>query len=282
MTSSHPGVGMTSQRTRLRMVERLRDQGIRDEAVLSALAEIPRHIFVDEALAHRAYEDIALPIGFGQTISQPWIVARMLELVRGGEPLGRVLEIGTGCGYQAAVLARLAREVYSVERLSSLLMKARVRLRELRINNVRVKHADGQFGLKEAGPFDGIVMLCRCGERAGGADRTAGHGGPPGASAWRPRATSYAGGAHRARRVANRARRRALRAPASGRLGVTVMRRAGVALGSLLTALIAASCSSTTAPVVDRPVWDTPAAPLRRAPAGSRCAAVRSQPSRRP
>jgi protein-L-isoaspartate(D-aspartate) O-methyltransferase len=149
---------MTSQRTRLRMVERLRDHGIRDESVLNALAEIPRHIFVDEALAHRAYEDSALPIGFGQTISQPWIVARMLELLRAGQPLGRVLEIGTGCGYQAAVLARLAREVYSVERLSSLLMRARARLRELRIGNVRVKHADGQFGLKEAGPFDGIVM----------------------------------------------------------------------------------------------------------------------------
>lgn len=158
MTSRHSGVGMTSQRTRLRMVERLRDQGIRDEAVLGALAEIPRHIFVDEALAHRAYEDIALPIGFGQTISNPWVVARMLELLRGGQPLGRVLEIGTGCGYQAALLARLAREVYSVERLSSLLMKARVKLRELRIANVRVKHADGQFGLKEAAPFEGIVM----------------------------------------------------------------------------------------------------------------------------
>ena len=109
----HSGIGMTSQRTRLRMVERLRDQGIRDEAVLAALAEVPRHIFVDEALAHRAYEDIALPIGFGQTISNPWVVARMLELVRAGQPLGKVLEIGTGCGYQAALLSRLAREVYS-------------------------------------------------------------------------------------------------------------------------------------------------------------------------
>jgi protein-L-isoaspartate(D-aspartate) O-methyltransferase len=100
----HSGIGMTSQRTRLRMVERLRDQGIRDEAVLAAMAEVPRHIFVDEALAHRAYEDIALPIGFGQTISNPWVVARMLELVRAGQPLGKVLEIGTGCGYQAALL----------------------------------------------------------------------------------------------------------------------------------------------------------------------------------
>ena len=140
------------------MVERLRDQGIRDEAVLAALGEIPRHIFVDEALAHRAYEDISLPIGFGQTISNPFIVARMLELVRAGQPIGKALEIGTGCGYQAAVLARLAREVYTVERLAALLTKARLNLRELRISNVRLKHADGQSGLKDAGPFDAIVM----------------------------------------------------------------------------------------------------------------------------
>jgi len=149
---------MTSQRTRMRMVERLRDQGIRDEAVLAAMAEVPRHIFVDEALAHRAYEDIALPIGFGQTISNPFIVARMLEVVRGGQAIGKALEIGTGCGYQAAVLSRIAREVYSVERISALLMKARVSLRELRIGNVRLKHADGQFGLKQAGPFGAIVL----------------------------------------------------------------------------------------------------------------------------
>ncbi len=154
----YSGIGMTSQRTRMRMVERLRDQGIRDEAVLSAMGEVPRHIFVDEALAHRAYEDIALPIGFGQTISNPWVVARMLELLRGGRPLGKVLEIGTGCGYQAAILSRLAREVYSVERLSPLLAKARLHLRELQISNVRLKHADGQFGLKDFGPFDGIIL----------------------------------------------------------------------------------------------------------------------------
>jgi protein-L-isoaspartate(D-aspartate) O-methyltransferase len=154
----HSGIGMTSQRTRLRMVERLRDQGIRDEAVLAALAEVPRHIFVDEALAHRAYEDIALPIGFGQTISNPWVVARMLELMRGAQPLGKVLEVGTGCGYQAALLSRLTREVFSVERLSPLLMKARVRLRELGIGNVRLKHTDGSLGLKDAGPFDGIII----------------------------------------------------------------------------------------------------------------------------
>ncbi len=158
MSTRHLGIGMTSQRTRLRMVERLRDQGIRDEVVLGAFADIPRHIFVDEALAHRAYEDISLPIGFGQTISQPWVVARMLELVRGGAALGKVLEVGTGCGYQAALLSRLAQEVYSVERIAALLMKARVHLRELRITNVRLKHTDGHFGLKDTGPFDAIVM----------------------------------------------------------------------------------------------------------------------------
>lgn len=158
MTGRHGGIGMTSQRTRLRMVERLREAGIQDEQLLGAMAEIPRHIFVDEALAHRAYEDIALPIGFGQTISTPWVVARMLELVRAGRALGKVLEIGTGCGYQAAVLSRIAREVYSVERIAALLMKARIRLRELRAGNIRLKHADGHFGLKEAAPFDAIVM----------------------------------------------------------------------------------------------------------------------------
>jgi protein-L-isoaspartate(D-aspartate) O-methyltransferase len=158
MSSKHLGIGMTSQRTRMRMVERLRSQGIRDELVLGALAEVPRHIFVDEALAHRAYEDIALPIGFGQTISNPWVVARMLELARAESTLDNVLEVGTGCGYQAALLSRLARQVWSVERISQLLTRARIHLRELRITNVRVKHADGHLGLKGAGPFDAIVM----------------------------------------------------------------------------------------------------------------------------
>jgi protein-L-isoaspartate(D-aspartate) O-methyltransferase len=158
MSGRHAGIGMTSQRTRMRMVQRLREQGIRDELVLGALAEVPRHIFVDEALAHRAYEDIALPIGFGQTISNPWVVARMLELARAAGPLDKVLEIGTGCGYQAAVLSRLARQVYSLERISPLLMRARIHLRELRITNVRVKHADGHLGLKELAPYDAIIM----------------------------------------------------------------------------------------------------------------------------
>lgn len=149
---------MTSQRTRLRMVERLRAHGIRDEIVLNALAEVPRHLFVDEALASRAYEDIALPLGFGQTISSPYTVARMTELVRAGSALNRALEIGTGCGYQAAVLSRLAKEVYSVERLAPLLAKARKHFRALRVANVRLRHGDGQSGMAEVAPFDAILV----------------------------------------------------------------------------------------------------------------------------
>ena len=158
MNTRISGIGMTSQRTRMRMVERLRDQGVKDEQVLAAMLDIPRHIFVDEALSSRAYDDVSLPIGFGQTISNPFTVARMVELARGGRTLGKVLEIGTGCGYQAAVLSRVARGVYSVERLAGLLSKARVRLRELGIRNVKVKHGDGHAGLKEVGPFDAIVI----------------------------------------------------------------------------------------------------------------------------
>jgi protein-L-isoaspartate(D-aspartate) O-methyltransferase len=152
------GIGMTSQRTRDRMVARLRKSGIRDEVVLSAMASVPRHIFVDEGLASRAYEDTALPIGFEQTISQPFIVARMLEALRGQKPLGSVLEVGTGCGYQAALLARLAKDVYSVERIAGLLDKARRNLRPLRLSNLRLVHADGALGLPEAAPFDGIIV----------------------------------------------------------------------------------------------------------------------------
>ena len=158
MSNRHPGIGMTSQRTRMRLVQRLREEGIRDEVLLNAISEVPRHIFVDEALAHRAYEDIALPIGFGQTISNPWEVARMIELARAGGPLTKVLEIGTGCGYQAAILSRVAKQVFSVERISSLLMRARRNFRELRITNVRVKHVDGHDGLNEFAPYDAIVM----------------------------------------------------------------------------------------------------------------------------
>lgn len=156
--SRHGGIGMTSQRTRLRMVERLRGQGIRDEVVLAAMGEVPRHIFVDEALASRAYDDFALPLGFGQTISSPYIVARMSELARNGAPISKVLEIGTGCGYQTAILGRLAKEVYSVERLAPLLAKARRHLREVHATNARLRHGDGLHGMPEAGPFEAIVM----------------------------------------------------------------------------------------------------------------------------
>jgi protein-L-isoaspartate(D-aspartate) O-methyltransferase len=153
------GIGMTSRRTRLRMVERLRDKGIRDERVLAAMGAVPRHLFVDEALASRAYEDTALPIGFSQTISQPYVVARMLESLIGDNAMpGRVLEVGTGCGYQAAVLAQLAREVYSVERIRALLERARANLRGLRLSNLRLTHGDGNLGLQEAAPFDAIVV----------------------------------------------------------------------------------------------------------------------------
>ncbi len=158
MSSKNRGIGMTSQRTRDRMVARLRDKGIRDEAVLAAMASVPRHIFIDEALASRAYEDTALPIGFEQTISQPYVVALMLESMRGGRTLGRVLEVGTGCGYQAAVLAKIAREVYSIERIAGLLEKARANLRPLRISNLRMMYGDGMQGIVEAAPFDGIVV----------------------------------------------------------------------------------------------------------------------------
>jgi len=152
------GIGMTSQRTRARMIERLRQQGIRDEAVLSAMAATPRHVFIEEALAHRAYEDTALPLGLGQTISQPYIVARMIEILRAGrEGLGKTLEIGAGCGYQASVLGRLTKEVFAIERLKPLLEKAKVNLRQTQQFNIRLKYADGHEGLPEAAPFDTII-----------------------------------------------------------------------------------------------------------------------------
>lgn len=142
------------------MVTRLREQGIVDEAVLAAMAQVPRHLFVDEALSSRAYEDTALPIGFEQTISQPYVVARMIEALRGPEerPLGKVLEVGTGCGYQAAVLAQLAKEVYSIERIQGLHERARTNLRPMRIANLRLAWGDGYQGLPEAAPFDAIIV----------------------------------------------------------------------------------------------------------------------------
>ena len=158
MNLTHRGIGMTSQRTRERLVQRLRDEGIRDDRVLAAIRETPRHIFVDEALASRAYEDTALPIGFAQTISQPYIVARMTEALLEAGPLNDVLEVGTGSGYQTAILSRLVRRVYTVERIESLLNQARDRFRELGLRNIRLKHADGTLGMPEYAPFDGILV----------------------------------------------------------------------------------------------------------------------------
>ncbi len=152
------GIGFTSQRTRDRMVARLREQGITDELVLAAMGAVPRHLFVDQALQSRAYEDSALPIGFEQTISQPYVVARMAEAARAGRDLGRVLEVGTGCGYQAAVLARLAKEAYSIERIQPLAEKARANLRPMRVSNLRLVYGDGYKGLPEVAPFDAIVV----------------------------------------------------------------------------------------------------------------------------
>ena len=150
------GSGMTSQRVRDRLVDRLRDNGIADERVLNAIRTVPRHLFVDEALAMRAYEDTALPIGHGQTISQPWVVAKMTEALLQVAP-SRVLEIGTGSGYQAAVLAALGLEVHTVERIGELLRTARKRFRQLGMN-VRSKHDDGRIGWPENGPFEAILV----------------------------------------------------------------------------------------------------------------------------
>ncbi|MCK9200531.1 MAG: protein-L-isoaspartate(D-aspartate) O-methyltransferase [Gallionella sp.] len=160
MSSRIKGIGMTSQRTRMRMIERLREQGVKDEVVLAAMFETPRHLFIDEALASRAYDDVSLPINYNQTISQPYIVARMIDIMRNGKQLNRVLEVGTGCGYQAAVLAQVAKEVYTVERIQPLYERARRQLRDLKLRNVSVRYADGAAGLSELAPFDGIIMAC--------------------------------------------------------------------------------------------------------------------------
>lgn len=152
------GIGMTSARTRDRLVQRLREQGIASLAVLDRIRNVPRHIFVDEALGSRAYEDTALPIGFGQTISQPYIVARMTEALLEGGPLHKVLEVGTGCGYQTAVLAPLVERIYTIERIEPLLERAKERLKELGVRNVRFRHGDGSVGWKPQGPFDGILV----------------------------------------------------------------------------------------------------------------------------
>nr|WP_027875028.1 protein-L-isoaspartate(D-aspartate) O-methyltransferase [Spongiibacter marinus] len=151
------GIGMTSQRTRDRMIERLRAQGISNQKVLDTIRATPRHIFLDEALAHRAYEDSSLPIGFQQTLSQPYIVARMTELLLANGPRERVLEVGTGSGYQTAILAQHVGRVFSVERIRPLQEKARKRLRHLGLHNVHLRHADGGMGWPERGPFDAIL-----------------------------------------------------------------------------------------------------------------------------
>lgn len=151
------GIGMTSQRTRNRLVQRLRERGIENTQVLDVISSTPRHIFIDEALAHRAYEDSSLPIGNGQTISQPYIVAKMTELLLADGPLHNVLEVGTGSGYQTAILAPLVKKLYSVERIEPLLNKARLRIKQLGLNNVSLKLSDGHWGWPQAGPYDGII-----------------------------------------------------------------------------------------------------------------------------
>lgn len=158
MRRESAGIGMTSQRTRERMVTRLMEQGIRDLRVLEVMRSIPRHLFVDEALATRAYEDTALPIGSGQTISQPYAVARMTEALLGGGRPRKVLEVGTGCGYQSAVLAALADEVFSVERIGDLVRRTRQRLQTLQVRNVRIRHGDGYAGWAEHAPYDAILV----------------------------------------------------------------------------------------------------------------------------
>ena len=152
------GIGMTSQRTRDRLIERLRSEGIRSERVLETLRTTPRHIFIDEALAHRAYEDSSLPISHGQTISQPYIVARMTEVILEQSIPETVLEVGTGSGYQAAVLARLVPKVYTVERISALLQKARACHRTLGLKNIYSKHSDGSWGWPQHAPYEAIVV----------------------------------------------------------------------------------------------------------------------------
>lgn len=152
------GIGMTSDRTRTRLVQRLQEEGIRNTMVLAVMAGVPRHIFVDEGIAHRAYEDTALPIGRGQTISQPFIVAKMTEILLDAGPREKVLEIGTGCGYQTSVLAQLVEQLYTVERIAELQQQAKNRLDALQLTNIEYRHGDGFQGWKEKGPFDGIIV----------------------------------------------------------------------------------------------------------------------------
>ena len=163
-TGNIEGIGMTSRRTRDRLVQRLRDNGIRNEDVLGQIRSVPRHLFVDEALASRAYEDTALPIGLGQTISQPWVVARMTEALLEGFTGEKVLEIGTGCGYQTAVLAPLVKQIYTVERIKENMRKTQERLFHLDIYNVKFRPGDGWEGWPKYGPYDGIIVTAAADE----------------------------------------------------------------------------------------------------------------------
>jgi len=160
VTPDRRGIGMTSQRTRDRLIQRLKERGISHVELLNVMSEMPRHLFMDEALASRAYEDTALPIGHGQTISQPYIVAKMTEVLLDGIAKKKVLEIGTGSGYQTAVLSRLVERVYSVERIEPLQNQARERFYQLKYNNIRLKYSDGTWGWEENAPYDGIIVTC--------------------------------------------------------------------------------------------------------------------------
>ncbi|MCN4144547.1 MAG: protein-L-isoaspartate(D-aspartate) O-methyltransferase [Thiohalomonas sp.] len=158
MSFSIQGVGMTSQRTRDRLIHILKGQNIYNEDVLNSIASVPRHLFVDEALSSRAYENISLPIGHGQTISQPYMVARMTELLLEGDSVKRVLEVGTGSGYQTAILSKLVFSVFSVERIKPLLDNAKEKFRQLRLNNVLTQYSDGGWGWPQKAPFDAIIV----------------------------------------------------------------------------------------------------------------------------
>lgn len=160
MNTHYRGIGMTSQRTRDRLVSRLQERGIENAEVLSVIREMPRHLFVDEALASRAYEDTALPIGHGQTISQPYIVAKMTEILLEGGPREKVLEVGTGSGYQTAVLSQLVDRVFSLERIAPLQNQARERFYQLKLNNIKLKHSDGSWGWEWYAPYDAIIVTC--------------------------------------------------------------------------------------------------------------------------
>jgi len=158
MMTNHSGIGMTSQRTRDRLADTLVEMGIQAEVVLEAIRKTPRHLFVDEALASRAYENTALPIGFSQTISQPYIVAKMTEALIKDRELQNVLEVGTGCGYQTVIMSQFTKQIYTVERINGLLVRARQRFQQLGITNIRSKHADGNIGWSTHAPFDGIIV----------------------------------------------------------------------------------------------------------------------------